>query len=136
MCIRDRHSGRHADAAETLMPALVACSGLGLVRPILDGGPACLEIVHGISSRLNGDPAQPSGLAEFLLLLLCTGGAAAPPADAEPTLTDREREILQLVAQQRSNREIAQELHLGINTVKWYLKRLFSCLLYTSPSPR
>jgi serine/threonine-protein kinase PknK len=125
-----QRSGRPADAAETLMPALVACSGLGLVRPILDGGPACLDIVHGISSRLNGDPAQPPGLAAFLLLLLRTGGGAAPPtaADAEPTLTDREREILQLVAQQRSNREIAQELHLGVNTVKWYLKRLFSVL--------
>ena len=26
------------------------------------------------------------------------------------------------------NREIAQELHLGINTVKWYLKSLFNTL--------
>jgi serine/threonine-protein kinase PknK len=125
-----QHSGRHAEAQETLIPALVACSGLGLARPILDGGPACLEILHGISNRLTGDPDQPSGLAEFILLLLRTGGGAAPPAaaDPEPTLTDREREILQLVAQQRSNREIAQELHLGVNTVKWYLKRLFSVL--------
>lgn len=36
--------------------------------------------------------------------------------------------ILRLVEKERSNREIAQELHLGIDTVKWYLKSLFNTL--------
>jgi serine/threonine-protein kinase PknK len=43
-------------------------------------------------------------------------------------LSQREQAILLLVDKGRSNREIAHELHLGINTVKWYLKNLFSSL--------
>jgi ATP/maltotriose-dependent transcriptional regulator MalT len=43
-------------------------------------------------------------------------------------LSQREQTILLLIDKGRSNREIALELHLGINTVKWYLKNLFSNL--------
>ncbi|WP_226759984.1 response regulator transcription factor, partial [Arthrobacter sp. SO3] len=46
----------------------------------------------------------------------------------EPGLSQREQMILRLVEKERSNREIAQELHLGIDTVKWYLKSLFNTL--------
>lgn len=54
-----------------------------------------------------------------------TGAGTTVP---EPGLSQREQEILRLVEKDRSNREIAQELHLGINTVKWYLKSLFNTL--------
>lgn len=43
-------------------------------------------------------------------------------------LTDRELEILRLIAQGLSNREIAQELVLAPETVKWYNKQLFDKL--------
>ncbi|MCB5292388.1 HTH-type transcriptional regulator AlkS [Arthrobacter sp. SO3] len=43
-------------------------------------------------------------------------------------MSQREQMILRLVEKERSNREIAQELHLGIDTVKWYLKSLFNTL--------
>ncbi len=46
----------------------------------------------------------------------------------EPELTEREQEILLLVERGLSNRQIAQELFIGVNTVKWYLKNLFSTL--------
>jgi predicted ATPase/DNA-binding NarL/FixJ family response regulator len=44
---------------------------------------------------------------------------------AEP-LTEREHEILQLVAAGLSNREIAAELVLALGTVKWYINQIFS----------
>ncbi|MEZ4670403.1 MAG: LuxR C-terminal-related transcriptional regulator [Anaerolineae bacterium] len=43
-------------------------------------------------------------------------------------LTDREVEVLRLVAAGRSNREIAHELVLAVGTVKWYVSDIFSKL--------
>ncbi|UCG22983.1 MAG: hypothetical protein JSW55_12490, partial [Chloroflexota bacterium] len=43
-------------------------------------------------------------------------------------LTQREMEILRLLAEGLSNREIAQELVLAQGTVKWYNKQLYSKL--------
>lgn len=45
---------------------------------------------------------------------------------AEPShVTERETQILQLLAHGKSNRQIADGVFLGVNTVKWYLKNLY-----------
>ncbi|HEX7974547.1 MAG TPA: LuxR C-terminal-related transcriptional regulator [Anaerolineales bacterium] len=49
-------------------------------------------------------------------------------------ISSREREILSLISNGLSNREIAQRLHLSIETVKWYNKQLFSKLGVNSRS--
>jgi predicted ATPase/DNA-binding CsgD family transcriptional regulator len=43
-------------------------------------------------------------------------------------LTERELEILRLIAEGLSNREIAQKLVLAVGTVKWYNKQIYSKL--------
>jgi NarL family two-component system response regulator LiaR len=43
-------------------------------------------------------------------------------------LTEREMEVLQLIAQGKSNQEIADELFIGIKTVKYHLTNLFGKL--------
>jgi ATP/maltotriose-dependent transcriptional regulator MalT len=43
-------------------------------------------------------------------------------------LTERELEILRLVAVGMSNKEIAEELVLAVNTVKWYISEIMSKL--------
>ena len=40
-------------------------------------------------------------------------------------LTTRETEVLRLLEQGRSNKEIARALAIGVETVKWYLKNIF-----------
>ena len=40
-------------------------------------------------------------------------------------LTDREAEVLALITQGRSNREIAQVMYLSINTVKTYIRSAY-----------
>lgn len=53
---------------------------------------------------------------------------AKAPRDTSTTMSQREREVLALLAMGRSNREIADELYLSLDTVKTYLRRLFTKL--------
>jgi DNA-binding NarL/FixJ family response regulator len=52
----------------------------------------------------------------------------AVPEDVFPALTDREREILQLIAQGKSNAEIARHLSLSVKTVQNYVSNIYSKL--------
>ncbi|MBZ0274950.1 MAG: LuxR C-terminal-related transcriptional regulator, partial [Anaerolineae bacterium] len=53
------------------------------------------------------------------------GGTIAREPDA---LTEREREVVGLVAQGMSNREIAESLFFSVGTVKWYINQIFGKL--------
>jgi predicted ATPase/DNA-binding CsgD family transcriptional regulator len=44
------------------------------------------------------------------------------------SLTFRERTVLQLISNGLSNREIAQELYLSVETIKWYNRQIFKKL--------
>jgi len=57
--------------------------------------------------------------------------AGPPDAAAQPslsTLTDREREVLALVARGLSNAELAERMHLGETTIKTHVGRVLSKL--------
>jgi DNA-binding NarL/FixJ family response regulator len=49
-----------------------------------------------------------------------------PDANVSPlkTLTDRELEVLQLIGQWKSTRQIADELHLSVKTIEYYREQL------------
>jgi DNA-binding NarL/FixJ family response regulator len=53
------------------------------------------------------------------------------PADAFPDLTDREREILALLAAGRTNQQIAERLCLTLKTVRNYVSNIFAKLQVT-----
>ena len=46
------------------------------------------------------------------------------PSDKAPSLTDRERQVLALIAQGKTNPQIAETLFLSPETIKWYRKKL------------
>ncbi|MBB4930481.1 DNA-binding NarL/FixJ family response regulator [Lipingzhangella halophila] len=54
--------------------------------------------------------------------------ASPPLANGLKAITDREREVLTLVARGRSNTEIAEHLHLSMATVKTHVGRLLDKL--------
>jgi len=90
-------------------------------------GAAQDETLRAIRSVANGEAIFGPGIADRLQRFL-----AAPPAldpgDAFPQLTDRELEILRLLAQRRTNAEIAVRLFLSQKTVRNYVSAIFAKL--------
>ncbi|MEP1124265.1 MAG: response regulator transcription factor [Ilumatobacter sp.] len=56
------------------------------------------------------------------------GSNVVDERDIGSTLTEREREVLALLSQGASNREIAVELYLSIDTVKTHVRKVFTKL--------
>ncbi len=56
------------------------------------------------------------------------GPARQPEQPLAAPLTERELEVLRLIAEGRSNREIADKLFLTLGTVKWYGTQIYSKL--------
>lgn len=86
-----------------------------------------MEVMLSIRSVLRGGaPIDPFIARRILELQHRFGGArrgASPPP--ENSLSERENEILQLVASGLSNREIAEQLFLSRYTVRAAVKRVY-----------
>jgi NarL family two-component system response regulator LiaR len=78
------------------------------------------ELVRAVHAAARGAPTLDPRAQRFLMRQL-TEPAAPSPFDA---LTPRERDVLRLVAQGRSNKEIAAELFLSLGTVKGYVSAI------------
>lgn len=52
----------------------------------------------------------------------------SPGAEPVTALSEREEEVLSLVAEGLSNKQIARQLHISSNTVKYHLQNIFSRL--------
>lgn len=71
------------------------------------------EFKRGLETIANGGTYFGPGVAALLRNVVANGN---PPSGVE-TLTDREREILRLVAESHSTKEIAQKLAISVKTV-------------------
>jgi DNA-binding NarL/FixJ family response regulator len=76
-----------------------------------------------------GEAAVQKSLAAKILREFARRGSGEPSQGApEDDLTDREREVLQLLAQGQSNKEIAASLYISENTVKYHTKNILDKL--------
>lgn len=77
-----------------------------------------------------GEPALSPRLAAKILdeFARLSRGASARDAERHDDLTAREREVLQLVADGATNREIAKSLYLSEHTVNFHVKNILSKL--------
>ena len=90
-----------------------------------DAGPELL--VQAIHAAANGDALIAPNVTRRLLE---TFGDQAPETPIQPIdpLTEREEEVLVLVARGRTNAEIAAELFIGLSTVKTHVASLMAKL--------
>jgi DNA-binding NarL/FixJ family response regulator len=85
------------------------------------------ETLRAIRAVANGEAILGPVVAARLQGYL-TAPPAADPADAFPQLTDREIEVLELLAERRSNAEIAAKLFLSQKTVRNYVSGILAKL--------
>src|SRR5215211_1446612 len=82
------------------------------------------EVVHAIRAVAGGEAIFGPGIAKRLINYFSISNPSAPPR-AFPELTDREEEILTLIARGHSNQEIAQQLFLSLKTVRNHVSHIF-----------
>ncbi|MGI6610171.1 MAG: response regulator [Limnochordia bacterium] len=90
-------------------------------------GVGCRELVQGIRLVAEGGSWLDPGLTDTVLRRLRGGAARSNDLD-DIVLTQRERDILSLIAQGQTNKEIAKALGLSQKTVRNYVSSLLAKL--------
>jgi DNA-binding NarL/FixJ family response regulator len=80
-------------------------------------------VVHAIRAVASGEAVFGAGVAERMIGFFFAPRAAAPQR-AFPELTEREEEVLSLVAQGKSNQQIARQLFVSLKTVRNHVSNI------------
>jgi LuxR family maltose regulon positive regulatory protein len=124
-------AGRRELALSRLERALDLARPEPFVRAFVDAGPPLAPLLYELAA---GDAA--GEYAAALLALLPEAATAAPAPTGAPEaadgliepLSEREVEVLQLIARGQTNQEIAQRLHLAVGTVKVHAHNIYGKL--------
>jgi LuxR family maltose regulon positive regulatory protein len=124
-------AGDGAQAMEPLAEALAAAEPGGWVRTFLDEGPPMAGLLRRAASQ---------GISPAYVASLLAAFDATPPDEGatvsqtrpvqllvEP-LSDRELEVLRLLAAGMSNPEIAEQLYIAVSTVRSHCKSIYGKL--------
>ena len=112
-----------SESEENLLGAMKAGAKAYILK-----GVAGRELLRIVRLVLSGESYVPPALAASLLTDLGKPSAQKRAADARDELTEREIDILQLLAKGMSNREIAEKLFLSEKTVKHYVTNILQKL--------
>jgi DNA-binding NarL/FixJ family response regulator len=82
------------------------------------------EIVGSLRAAAAGDSWASPNVAAVLFERVRAGGEPEPKDDALAALTDREREILRLLADGKDNADIGRELYISPSTVKNHISAI------------
>lgn len=120
-------------AVQLLVDALALAEPAGFVRPFVDEGLPMAQLLAEVAAR----GTMPDYTAQLLAVFAVdeappAAGAVRPSSSpAQPLiepLSERELEVLQLIAQGLSNQEIGDRLFLALDTVKGHNRRIFDKL--------
>jgi LuxR family transcriptional regulator, maltose regulon positive regulatory protein len=124
-------AGKVAEAMNRFHRVLAACAAAGLYQTVLDEGPVISKLLQ--TTRESGKvKADLIPYVDRLVAGLRRGGqdhlAQTSGARILSALSPRETDILTLIAEGLSNKEIARDLDIGPETVKSHLKSVFTKL--------
>ncbi|MDU7187560.1 MAG: LuxR C-terminal-related transcriptional regulator, partial [Klebsiella sp.] len=124
------NSGENAAAVAALQPVLQLAAQQHLKRIFLDAGDALqllLVRVRETSAASEGDAPWPGkgSLSEGKRI-------EHENLDVNQELSERELQILQLIADGQMNKEIARSLTISTETVKWHIKNIYAKLKVNS----
>ncbi len=123
----ERAQGHAAEAEDSLVQAVRLAAPAGYVRAFLDEGAAVLillpKVRHAAPALVDSVLAARAQQQEKPV----TPGATLPSPLIEP-LSEREAEVLALLVQGLSNREIAERLFITVGTVKTHVHNILGKL--------
>jgi two-component system response regulator DevR len=111
------------DDEEALLDSIMAGAS-GYVLKQIKGS----DLVSAVRTVAAGQSLLDPSATARLMARLRQGQEPEPEPDALPGLTDREREILALIGEGLTNRQIGQRLYLAEKTVKNHISRLLAKL--------
>jgi LuxR family maltose regulon positive regulatory protein len=124
-------AGKVAEAVNRFHRVLAACAAAGLYQTILDEGPVISKLLQTTLESGNVTTEMLPYVDRLVAGLQRTGqDGLAPTSGARilSALSPRETDILTLIAQGLSNKEVARSLDIGPETVKSHLKSIFTKL--------
>jgi LuxR family transcriptional regulator, maltose regulon positive regulatory protein len=124
-------SGKVAEAVGRFRRVLAACAAAGLYRTVLDEGPLISDLLRATQESGNVKIDLIPYVDRLVAGLQRGGQDRLAPTSGAPTLSalsPRETDILTLIAEGLSNKEIARSLDVGPETVKSHLKSVFTKL--------
>ncbi|CAB3801119.1 HTH-type transcriptional regulator MalT [Paraburkholderia ultramafica] len=118
-----------AQGRPLLLEAMNLAHAYGLTRTLADAHPGSADWMRRVGEEA-ADAGQPIHAmpAPRVVPIPARPASGAPRAVPSVVLTPKEREILELLARNLSNKEIALAMSVGEETVKWHLKNLFDKL--------
>jgi LuxR family maltose regulon positive regulatory protein len=129
----ERALGQEAEALASLENALHLAAPAGYLRAFLDEGPAVRDLLPRVRTAA---PVFVDRVLDAIASeeLGAAGAEQIPPPPLPPSstlvepLSEREVEVLELVAQGLSNREIAERLFITVGTVKTHVHNIYGKL--------
>jgi LuxR family maltose regulon positive regulatory protein len=122
--------GKTRQALATLGPILAQAEPEGYLRLFADEGEVMAHLLTRMAPFTTASPAYLQRIQAAIAPVRQVQPAAPPaslPSPCEP-LSERERDVLQLVAEGLSDQQIAQRLVLSLHTVKLHVKHLLTKL--------
>jgi LuxR family maltose regulon positive regulatory protein len=117
--------GQQRQALDYLRRALALGEAEGYIRTFVDEGVPLVSLLRQAAGQNIQLPA--SYTARLVAALDNTGAEEQLVLPLDP-LSDRELEILRLIATGMSNKELAERLILTVGTIKWHLSNIYSKL--------
>jgi LuxR family maltose regulon positive regulatory protein len=117
-CARAVPEGDRTSAVATVEPAVQLAAEHGLLQTVASNGTEVLELIELAAWRV------PDAWLDRLRHLLIPTYTAHQSGPVEP-LTEREREVLRLLPSRLTLREVASQLYVSQNTLKFHLRAIY-----------